>query len=302
METIDQIDLRMLRCFEASARHGSFSEAGRRLDLPRAVVSRLIEQLENRVGAKLFQRTTRKVVLTDQGEVLRQQLESPLAALRESLLAAEESTSNLGGVVRLSASHAYGRRFVLPSLAAFRTSYPDIRIETFLSDQIDDLIDDQLDLTIRLGELPDSSMIARKLADLEVVLAIPSELIADRRPPDSISDLSEFPTIGYRVPGTGDLYAWTFEGQGERYSAAPQSPMLVTDSIEGVADLVRCGLGVAPVPKYLLSEELRTGTVVAGLSNHNLPAVPVHLCFTSREHLPQRVRVLIDCLATHLRT
>ena len=301
METIDQIDLRMLRCFEASARHASFSEAGRRLNLRRAVVSRLIEQLEDRVGAKLFQRTTRKVVLTDEGEVLRRRLESPLAAMRESLLAAEASTGNLGGVVRLSASHAYGRRFILPLLADFRTRYPDIRVETFLSDRIDDLIDEQLDGTIRLGELPDSSMIARKVADLEVVLAVPSALITDRLPPDSTSDLSEFPAIGFRVPGTGDLYAWTFERKGERHSAAPTSPMLVTDSIEGVADLVRSGLGIAPVPKYLLCDELRSGVIVTGMPDYDVPPVPVHLCFASREHLPQRVRVLIDFLATRLR-
>ena len=119
MDTIDQIDLRMLRCFEAAARHGSFSEAGRKLEIPRAVVSRVIDQLEGHVGAKLFQRTTRKVALTDEGDALLRQLRTPLTALRHHLLEAQARLGGLAGEVRLSASHAYGRRFLLPLLAEF---------------------------------------------------------------------------------------------------------------------------------------------------------------------------------------
>jgi DNA-binding transcriptional LysR family regulator len=147
---IDSIDIRTLRVFDSVAQSMSFSVAGRQLEMPRAVVSRLVASLESQLGVKLFRRTTRKVTLTPQGEILIGNLRMHLRGLRDSLAASQTQTNRIAGIVRLSVSHAYGRVVVLPKLLKFKQLYPDISVQVHLADGIDDLIDEKLDLSIRL--------------------------------------------------------------------------------------------------------------------------------------------------------
>jgi DNA-binding transcriptional LysR family regulator len=292
MNTIDYIELRALRLFESAAVTGSFSETGRAFDMPRAVVSRIVAQLEDQLGVRLFQRTTRKMVLTEEGEALLQQLRPALMSLRTSLLSVQAKTANSGGVVTLSVAHAFGRHFVLPALARFRELHPETHVELRLAEGINDLVDSRVDLVIRQGALPDSSIVARRLGTLKLVFAVPENLPS----PNSLEDIRALPGIGFRIPGTGQLFQWSFEQGGERKLVIPDQFVSMTDSIEAVADQVVAGIGVATVPEFLIKAHATSGRIRIALRRYDLGNIPVHLCYGSRELMPKRVRVLADFL------
>ena len=299
-ETIDRIDLRTLMCFERVAVLGSFTAAGQQLQMPRAAVSRLIQKLEEQVGTKLFQRTTRSVSLTNEGEALVEAALPALSHLRTALLETTTTKTEYRGRVNFSVSQAFGQRFVLPALPDFIETYPQIRLDMSVADDLDDLVSEGLDFAIRIGELPDSSMVTRKLADIDVILAVPTALLTVGEPPGTLAELEALPLVGFRIPGTQSLYPWHFERAGQVLTKTPKDAHLITDSIEDVAQLVKSGAGVAPLPRYLVADELEQGTVAVGLPEYTLPSIPLQLCFPGRGQRPARVEALVEHLTRHI--
>ncbi len=301
IETIDRIELRTLLCFERVAILGSFAAAGRQLQMPRAAVSRLIQQLEDHVGAKVFHRTTRSVALTEEGQALVDKALPALRDLRSALLETTSTRNEHRGTVRFSVSQAFGRRFVLPALPEFSRLFPDIRLDISVADDLDDLVVEALDFAIRIGEMPDSSIVTCKLADIEVVFAIPSVLRGAGQKPTSLNDLDKLPKIAFRIPGTQGFYRWDFERDGQVHSKVPDQARYVTDSIEEVAQLVLDGVGVAPLPRYLIEDEIADGRVTLGLPDYTLPSVPLQICFPAAGKRPARVDALANHLTQHIK-
>jgi DNA-binding transcriptional LysR family regulator len=296
MDTIDTIDLRSLRLFEAVARQQSFAEAGRELGMPRALASKLIADLEVTLGGKLFQRTTRKVGLTELGDSLLASMAGTVTRLRATLQQARSGLKEAAGIVRFSVSHGYGRTCILPLLHAFQRRYPRVQIDVLLSDAIDDLILKTLDFSIRLGPLPETSMVARRLADLEVALVGSKQLIDQGPNISQLDDISKLPMIGFRVPGSGSLVPWVFTKDGARSVIDNAAATITVNSIEGVADLVKKGAGIAPLPRFLVDEAIAKGELRHLFPAHRFSTIPVNICFTDRDMMPTRVRLLIDAI------
>ncbi len=296
MESIDHIDLRSLRLFEAVARHQSFAQAAREHGMQRTQASKLIAQLEANLKGKLFRRTTRQVGLTEFGESLLAISGSSLAQLHASLLQARMGNAEIAGMVRFSVSHAYGRQVILPLLQKFQQSNPRIQLDVMLSDSIDDQIVKNLDFSIRMGALPDTSMVARKLANLEVVLVASPKLLAKHRKLKSINDVQSLPMIGFRVTGSGTLLPWIFYHQEQRIAIDTSAAVINVNSIEGVADLVKNQYGIAPVPRFLVEQEIRLGKLKELFPQHRFAPIPVHICFSDRHMIPSRVRLVIEDL------
>jgi DNA-binding transcriptional LysR family regulator len=296
IKTIENVSLRSLQVLQSVAERGSFAEAGRQLGLQRAVVSQLVAQLEAQLDTKVFKRTTRKVALTEDGEALVARIAQPLAEIRDSLQGMRAQSASVAGTVRLSVSHALGRHGVLPALPAFAALCPEVQVEVLLADRLDDLISQNLDLTVRMGDLPDNSMVARKLGNLDVCLVASSALVAHEGMPRNLQQLADLPAVGFRVPGTGALYSCQLELKGERHAVQHKRTAAVCNSIEGVADLVRMGAGVAAIPRLFVQADIDAGTVRPLMERYRLPSIPVHLYFTSRALMPKRVRLLADHL------
>ena len=280
---------------------GSFAQAGRQLGMPRAVASQMIAQLESQLDTKLFKRTTRRVVLTEEGEALIARIARPLSEIQDSLSGTRAQSSQLAGVVRLSVSHALGRAVVLPAIAALAAKYPEIQVEVVLADHLDDLIAQNLDFTLRMGELPDSSMVARKLCTLDVALVASPALLEECGTPRKLDQLAALPAIGFRVPGSGRLYAWQLRlakaAGDERHTITSQRIATICNSIEAVRDLALAGVGVAAIPRYLVESDIASSKLVALLERYRLPTIPVFLYFTRRAQMPKRVRLVADTLA-----
>lgn len=299
-ETIDRIDLRTLLCFERVAVLGSFSAASRQLQMPRAAVSRLVQKLEGQVGTKLFQRTTRNVSMTEEGQALLNDAMPSLATLRTALLEATTTNNEVRGTVRFSVSQAFGRRFVLPALPSFLDRFPHIRLDMSVADDLDDLVTEGLDFAIRIGALPDSSLVTHKVAEIDVVLAMSASLVQGAEGPVTLDQLERLPQIGFRIPGTFNLYRWHFEKDGQVHTHTPTEAQLVTDSIEDIAQLVVAGAGIAPVPRYLVQDHIMTGAIAIGVPAYTLPSIPLQICFPGRGKRPARVKALADHLTHHV--
>ncbi len=297
METIDQTSLRDLTILSAVAREGSFASAGRSLGLPRNGVSRHIAMLEDRLGVRLFQRTTRKVAPTEAARRLLAQIEHPLGQMRTALEAVGDRNEALEGNITLSVSHAFGRHFIIPFLAEFQRAHPGIRIDLHLSDTIEPLIERAVDLVIRIGPLPESSLIARRLGSIEAGLFASTDLVTKTADPHDEAILRNRPFIGFRVPGSGQLLALRTSNPRVGQALEALEPAFICNSLEGIRDLVMAGRGVGALPLYMVSRDLSAGRLIRVLPTELTLSVDVHICFISRRHAPQRVRLLLEHLA-----
>jgi DNA-binding transcriptional LysR family regulator len=296
MDTIDNIDLRALRILDAVARHRSFSEAGRELGIPRALASKTVAELERTLGCKLFRRTTRKVGLTPAGSALLNLCNKPLVTLRDALLSTRTRIAETAGTIRFSVSHAYGRRFILPVLPEFQKVHPDIRIECTLSDALDDLVAKSFDFSIRMGPLPKEDRLVRELETIDVIFAVHARFAKRIKSLRRVEDITSMPTIGFRVPGSGALMQWQFNKPGVRKTVEISNALVTVNSIEAVADLVNAGVGIAPVPRYLVEDSLKSGKLITAFSGYRFQSISTYVVLPDLDIVPTRIKLLVEAI------
>jgi DNA-binding transcriptional LysR family regulator len=282
-------------------RTGSFAAAARELRTTRATVSRVIAEAERELKTRLCYRTTRQVVLTDSAKALVREVERPLDIIAAALASLSEEEGRLQGLIRLTASHAFGRHYISPLVTRFIKDHPLVRVHLRLRDDIDDLVGQAIDIAVRIGPLPESDLIARSLGIMRVLLVSTPALVEHLIPKD-LSDLQGLPAIAYRPVSMEDARTWVFERKGVQQVYKIMDAQVEVDSIEGTADLVRAGLGVGIVPYHLIAEDLKAGTLIELLPDFHCIGPDIHVCYTSRELIPPRVRALIEFLMKELET
>lgn len=302
MSTIDPPDLRALQVLLTVEREGGFAPAARSLGVTRAAVSRSVAQLERRLRTRLARRTTRKVVLTEAALALVERCRGPLASIHDALDVAREKEDELAGVVRVAGSTAFARDVLVPLLLEFRAANPAVVVDLRVSDRVDDLVAAPIDVTVRLGPLPETSLVARAVGALPLTLAASPALVREHGAPASLDALARFPAVAFRVPGASEPYPWPFDVRGERALVTPGRVVLESDSIDAVAAMVRAGAGVGLVPRHLVERDLAAGALVALLPHLVGRGPAINVCYAGRSLVPRRVRALIDHLVTSLPT
>lgn len=298
---MDQKDLRALLTLQAVAHSGGYASAARELGTTRAAISRIIAEAEQRCGIRLTVRTTRKVVLTENAQAMLREVGSHLDAMQAAWSALPEQEGALRGRIRISASHAFGREYVLPSLVSFRRANPGIQFDIRLNDAIEDIVARQIDIAIRLGPLAPSSLIARKIGRCPTMLvASPSLIAGRRRKPRTVEELNGLPVVVFRAPNNGPRMPWTIGTDEGLVVHEFDAPNVEIDSLEGVFDLIRGGVGIGLLPCFLCENEVRAGRLVSLLDHLEFVGPEVNICFAQRDLLPHRVRSLIDTLVTDI--
>lgn len=294
--------LKTLMLLAAVERAGSFAAAARELNTTRARISRLINQAEQQLNIRLCHRTTRQVVLTDAAKNLVQAVNYHLDSINAAVSALSEDETQLRGLIRVSVSHSFGRLFVTPVITEFMRAHPQVRIEYNLSDKIEHLSAQAIDIAIRIGPLPDSDIVARPLGRITAhLVAAPSLLPKPKKfPTTELSALEGIPCIGFKPVSVPQARAWLFEHKGKQISYHVQQPKIEVSSIETLADLVKAGVGMSVVPDYLIQEALDNNEVVKLLKGFNNLGPEVHLCYSNRALIPMRVRKLIDQLLENI--
>jgi DNA-binding transcriptional LysR family regulator len=291
-------DLEGLAIFAKVAELRSFVRAADELKVSKATVSKAVARVEAKLGARLFNRTSRRLALTDAGRTLSTRAAAMLA---EGEAAESEALSQSGaprGLVRLAVPMSFGVLYVAPLLPDFFRAHPGISIDLHLSDALVDIIGDGFDAAIRIAALPDSSLMARRLCDAQLhLLGAPSYLKAHGRPKHPLQ-LSEHVGIGYSYQLTPDT--WRFHKKsGEAATVRPQGPLRVNNGEAMLPSLV-AGIGLGVLPDFIARDALKRKELEIVLPEWSLPAGAVHWVTPPGGPKPKRVEVLADFLAQHL--
>ncbi len=284
---MDRLD--ELAIFVAIVEAGSLVSAARRLRRSPPAVTRALSSLEDRIGLRLVDRTTRRLAPTEAGSALAERARALLASYEEMLVGASQAP--IRGVLRITAPVQFGRRHVAPIVSAFLNEYPDVRVELSLNDRNLDLIEEGLDLAVRIGPLADSSLVARQVGSVRRVVVASPTYLARRGVPRTPADLATHDTIFgmARSPAR----EWRF-GPPRRGSVVRLSPRLLVDDIEAQLQAAQAGRGIARVLSYQVSDELAAGSLVRLLQDFEPEPLPVQLVTLSRSHMAPKVRAFLD--------
>lgn len=279
---------------------GSLSAAGRKLQVPLATLSRKISDLERHLGTRLLTRTTRRLTLTDAGvayvSAARRILEQVEEAERE---AAGEFTEPKGELV-VTAPIMFGRLHVLPVVADFLATFPEINIRLVLVDRNVDLVDDHVDMAVRIGRLPDSSMVATQIGVMRTVTCASPALLAGHGIPLKPDDLTRFPCVVVDTPMPSS--GWRFQSQrSDATLEISVSPRLAVTTTEAAAQAAIRGVGVTRLLHYQVAEAAERGELQIILKRYEPAPAPVHLVHTSRGQMPLKMRRFLDFAAPRLR-
>ena len=290
-----------IELFCLTAQQQSFSGAARSAGLTPAAVSRAVARLEERLGVRLLQRTTRSVRLTPAGQGYFEQVSQALGLLADAEAELSGAQTEAKGLVRLSLPTSYGHFRVLPLLPEFRRRFPQIELELHLSNRNVDLIDEGFDLAVRGRTPPDSGLVARRLEDAELVLVAAPRYLKGRPLPQTPQDLKTHECIQFRLPRSGQTVAWPFrDPQGNEFEQPTQGALRISDDILAPITLALAGAGLTQTYRFLVQRQLESGELVELLKPWGGCSRPFSLLYPANRHLPLRVRVLLDFLVAEL--
>ncbi|WP_111414331.1 LysR family transcriptional regulator [Billgrantia lactosivorans] len=268
---------------------GSYTRAAEALDLSRTRVSRLIMELESHLGVRLLQRTTRRLHLTEAGESYLARAQGILQALEEAEAELGAGSTEVCGRLRVNGPMSFGTRFLSPLIARFMVEHPALQVRLDLNDRRVDLLEEGYDLAIRIGELPDSSLVARRLARCRLLLCASPEYLARFGEPRTLAELTEHRCLRYRTASGSE---WQFGGQ----RLTVQGP-LESNNGDVLTQAAEAGLGIAHQPSFLINESIRSGRLVPLLVDEASVTIGIHGVYPARRHLPAKVERLLDFLA-----
>jgi DNA-binding transcriptional LysR family regulator len=280
--------------FVAVAQCGQFSSAAQHLGLSSSQVSRQVARLEERLQTRLFYRTTRKVALTEAGQTFLQHCQRLQDAREEALRAIGDLGGEPKGLLRMTCAVTYGERFIVPLVTAFMACHPQLSVEIELSNRPLDLVQDGIDVAIRLGRLPDSRMLATRLAPRRMYLCASPDYLRAYGRPHSLSEIEHHNCL----IGTSDI--WAFQHNGRETSMRVQGNWRC-NSGQAVLDAALAGLGLCQLPDYYVLEPLQKGSLIALLDNQQPPNTAVWALYPQQRYLSPKVRQLIDALRTGLK-
>jgi DNA-binding transcriptional LysR family regulator len=287
-----------MRVFSAVVEAGSFTDAADALQRSKASVSRHVAELETRLGVRLLHRTTRRLSLTDEGEVFHGRCAALLAGLDEAEAEITSRTGEATGLLRVNVPVSYGLLRLAPLWGGFLARHPKVSLEVTLSDRVVDLVEDGYDLAVRIGLLGDSTLVSRRLGSASLALCASPGYLAAHGAPSHPSELARHAVIGYSLLSTGDT--WTFEGEDGSVSVKV-APRMRTNSGDTCRAAALADQGIVLQPTFIVGEDLRQGTLRELLPRWRPPRFGIHAVYPSRRHVPPKVRLLIDWLAAQLR-
>ncbi|MEA3068962.1 MAG: hypothetical protein QOD29_408 [Alphaproteobacteria bacterium] len=282
----------------AAVEAGSLSGASRKLGMPLATVSRKVSELEAHLRTRLVTRTSRRLILTDAGRSYIAACKRILDDIREAERAAAGEYSAPRGELIITAPIVFGRLHVLPVVLEFLKTYPEIDVRLTLADRIVNLQEDHVDLAVRIGELPDSSLVAMRVGSIGRVVCGSPAYFAERGTPKGPDELRKHDCITFN--GLTSPEAWIFPSGKGNISVAVHSRLIV-NTAEAAIDAAITGLGITRVLSYQVADALRTGALLLALREFEPPPVPVSLVHAGQGRLALKLRAILDFAGPRLK-
>lgn len=288
--------VRLLQAFAEAARQKSFARAARELGLSPSAVAKSVLRLEQQLRVRLFQRTTRRVALTQEGEAFYVRCRRVLDELAELSLEAAEAAREPAGTLRIDAPVTYGRKVIVPLAARLVARHPQLRIDLRLSDQFTDLIGSGLDAVVRVGQIADTRLVARRIDQQQLAVYAAPGYLERRGRPARPQELDAHDCVVFQLPSSGRYRAWDFTVNRKPLTLQP-APRHVVNEGEGLVAAACAGLGIIQVPDLIAADAVRAGALREVLAAYRPRPMPISVVFASSRHMAPRLRAFIDALA-----
>ena len=287
-----------MQAFSAVVDAGSFVKAADTLGLPKAAMSRYVGDLEKRLGVRLLHRTTRRLSLTEEGQVFYERSKELLAGVSEAEAEISSRSGTATGLLRINAPVTFGILHLAPLWGQFRTRYPMVSLDVTLADRVVDLVEEGYDLAIRIALLPSSTLISKRLASTRMVLCASPQYLQAHGTPQHPSELARHAAISYSYWSTRD--EWHFEGP-QGHVSVRTDPCLHTNNGDTCRAAALAHQGVILQPTFLVGRDLAAGTLIELMPDFRSIEMGIYAVYPTRQHVSPKVRVLIDFLAQHFR-
>lgn len=293
-DTSSSADLQGAAVFVQVVESGSIRGAARALAMPKSNVSRRVAELEAQLGARLLQRTTRTLSLTDAGRAFHQHASIAVAALQDAERAVHDLEGEPRGTLKVTAPANFGMLFMPTLIADFMRAYPDVNLVVDFTDRSVDLVQEGFDVAVRAGRLADSSLIAVSLRGSTFATLASPEYLKKHGTPKTPADLRNHECL---IFGLSREAKWPYRQTAKSQAKPLEIPVrgkLAANSFFAARDAAIAGLGIARIPELIASDALQTGQLKAVLKNHAMPEAPLHIVYPSHRHLSPKVRVFVD--------
>lgn len=277
---------------------GSFTRAADSLEISKAAVSKSIGRLEQRLGARLLQRTTRKLTLTEAGDAFYKRGAAALAELNDAEQEISQLTHTPRGLLRVTAPVYLGSVTLAPLLREFRQRYPEVSLDLDLNDQRVDLVQERFDVAVRISSMPDSTLVSRKLTTFPMRLVASPAYLKRHGTPKVPADLRQHQCLTYSVVRTPN--DWRLRAPNGRWVSVEVHGGIRCNNDFVLKQAALDGLGIGFFPMFFAEREIADGRLVRVLKDYEGPALSIQAVYTSRRHLPSKVRAFVDFLVEHL--
>ena len=274
---------------------GSFTSAAQRLDISKSVVSKYITRLEGHLGARLLNRTTRRLSLTEVGRVFYERSRKGLIDIQEAQLEVSRLQSEPRGLLRINTPMSFGILHIAPALPEFTAQYPEVTVDMNLDDRKVDVIEEGFDISVRISDLPDSSLVARRIAPCRHAIVAAPSYIEQRGEPSSPDDLRDHNIITYRYQESAQL--WHFRTPDNKTTSAAVSSTVTMNNSLAIRSALLEGAGIARIPTFVVGGDIQAGRLIPLLSNYETLEVAIFVVYPQRQHLSPKVRAFVDFIA-----
>ena len=292
--------LQTMRAFVCVAETGSFTAAAQQLGTTTAYVSRAVANLETHLRARLLNRTTRRIALTEAGQRYLLRCEQILAYVEEAEAEAGDAHARPAGRLRVHSMTGIGQHYVIRAIAGYRQQHPEVSFELTMANRVPDLLDEGFDVAIVVAtELPDSGLVSQRIGETYSILCASPAYLAERGQPKTLQDLSQHDCLRLLSPVMA-LDKWLFDGPyGQEMLSLGNSPFQVNVG-DGMTEAIRCGMGIGVLPVYSAVASLRDGSMVRVLPHYRLQRLNVYAIYASRQYLDAKIKTWVEYLRNSL--
>jgi DNA-binding transcriptional LysR family regulator len=299
-------ELKRIGVFTRVVETKSFSETARQLGVAKSAVSKQIAQLEKEVGVRLLNRTTRSLSLTEAGEIFYRHSAEIVNRTKIALSELREYQNQPTGTLRISCPVSYGTQHLVPVIKEVRALYPLLKIDLLLEDRVINMVEDGVDLAIRIGWLQESNLVAKKICETPVIVFASPEYLAKKGTPKTPQDLQQHDWISLSL--FSSPLTWEFEKKGQKQNAQKHSTQkqkvqmhsqLKSNSVAAVVALAKSGQGISALSKFVMQDDIDQGLLQPLLTDYQLAPSGIYAVYPHREHVPPKVRIFIEFLSKH---
>lgn len=277
---------------------GSFTRAAERLKLSRSVVSKYVTRLEGRLGARLLNRTTRRLSLTEAGRIFYERSRRGLQDIEEAEAEVSRLQEKPRGVLRINSPMSFGILHIAPALPEFLAQHPEVSVEMNLDDRVVDVIEEGFDVSIRIMEMPDSSLIARRLAPCRHVIVAAPAYLEKHGTPRTPEDLRDHNIISFSYQASAN--DWHFISPDNKQVSVPVSGSMQANNSLALREALLRGVGITRTPTFVVGKDVQDGHLLSILGNYRTLEVSIYLVYPQRRHLSPKVRAFVDFMADRI--